>query len=173
MATTAMKSLGWYDILVREGIHPPVTMIDNGGAVFPGYAVTCTGETFPDVSKADAIGDSVFGVAGLLENQDIGIVYTDNEEIPIYLTGSGAIVRMYHSLSGGSIVAGDILVANCTDGGGHVETLAHALTDFITDGSAGTILATQIKVFFSLVGRAMETHASSGTTTPIKVLLSI
>ena len=173
MATTSMTSLGWYDILVREGIHPPVTMIDNGGAVFPGYAVTCTGETYPDVSKADTLGDSVFGVAGCLENQAIGVVYTDNDEIPVYLTGSGAIVRMYHEKTGGSIVAGDILVANCTDGGGHVEPLAHAIGDFITDGSAGTILATQIKTVFSLVGRAMETHASSGTTTPIKVLLSI
>lgn len=173
MATTSMKSLGWYDILVREGIHPPVTMREDGGEVFPGYPVTVEGHTYPDVAKLDALGDPVFGVAGLLENQDIGTVYANNDEIPVYLCGSGAIVRMYHSLNGGSIIAGDILVAQAVEDAGHVEPLKKALADFITDGSAGTILATQIKTFFSLLGRAMETHASTGTTTPIKVLLSI
>jgi len=172
MATTAMNTYS-YSILVKEGIHPPVTMIENGGEVFPGMPVTCTGETWPDVCLPDGIGDSVFGVAGLLENQDIGTVYSDNSEIPVYLCGSGAIVRMYHAGNGGSVVAGDLMVAQTVEAAGHIETLAKALNDFIADGSAGTILATQIKHVFSLVGRAMETLASSGTVTPIKVMLSI
>lgn len=176
MATTSMSSLGYRDILVREGFHPPVTMIDNGGAVFPGYVVTGTADTFPDVSKADAIADNAFGVAGLLENQDIDTVYTTNDEIPIYLCGSGAIVRCYHGPSCGDVKYGDILVANTTDGGGQVEPLAHALGDFITDGTGGTggtILATQIQYLFALVGRAMDTLASSGLTVPLRVMLSI
>lgn len=174
MATTSMSSLGYRDILVREGIHPPVTMIDNGGAVFPGYVVTGTADTYPDVSKADAIANNAFGVAGLLENQDIDTVYATDTEIPIYLCGSGAIVKCYHGPSSGAVKYGDILVANTTDGGGQVEPLHHALKDFINSGqSGGTILATQIQYLFGLVGRAMETVASSGATVPIQVLLSI
>ncbi len=174
MATTTMASLGYHDILVRDGTHAPITLRVNGATeVFPGFPVTCTGHTYPDCAKLDGIGDSCIGVAGLLENQIIGNTYADDEEIPVYETGSGAKVRMYHALDGGSVVAGDILVAQAVDNSGHVEPLAKALNDFIADGSAGTILATQIKHFFSMVGRAMETHASTGTVTPIKVLLSI
>ena len=177
MATTTMASLGFYDILVREGIHPPITLRVNGATeVFPGFPVTTQGHTYPDCAKLDGIGDSCIGVAGLLENQAIGATYADDEEIPVYECGSGAKVRMYHDLAGGSIVAGDILVAQAVDDSGHVEPLAKAINDFIADGTGGTggtILATQIKHFFSLVGRAMETSASTGTTVPIKVLLSI
>ena len=173
MATTTMASLGFYDILVREGIHPPVTVTLNGADIFPGMPVTAEGETHPDVTLPDGIGDSVFCVTGLLENQDIGTVYGNNAEVPGYLCGSATIVRMYHAPNGGSIVRGDILVSQTVEAVGFVEPLAKALNDFIADGSAGTILATQIKHVFSLVGRAMETHASTGTTTPIRVMLSI
>ena len=168
-----MASLGYYDILVREGIHPPVTMREDGGEVFPGMPVTLTGETFPDVCLPDGVGDSVFGVAGLLENQDIGTVYTDNDEIPVYLCGGGAIVRMYHAANGGSIVAGDILVAQTLEHVGYVEPLAKAIDRIFVADYTSTVLATTIQHVLSLVGRAMETHASVGTVTPIKVLLSI
>jgi len=172
--TTSLSSLGIRDILVREGIHPPETMRDNGGAIFPGYVVTGTADTYPDVSKADSSGDNAFGVAGLFENQDIDTVYTDNDEIPIYRCGSGAIVWCYHSLKGGSIKHGDILVANTLDGGGHVEVLSQSFKDALAlSTTIGTVFATQFINLYSLVGRAMETHASSGTTTPIKVLLSL
>ena len=171
-----MSSLGHRDILVREGIHPPETLRVNGAAeVYPGYAITSTGNTFPDVAKPDDLADSACGCAGLLENQDIDTVYADDAEIPVYFTGSGAIVRMYHALNGGSIVFGDILVTQAVDDTGYVEPLSKALNDVIAAGAAmgPTVLATQINCLFSLIGRAMETHASTGTTTPIKVLLSI
>ena len=172
MATTSMESLGFWDILVREGAHPPVTMREADGEIFPGYPVTSDGKTFPEVGKPDATGESVFGVAGLLENKAIGVVYTAADEIPIYLCGSAAIVRMYHALDGGSIVAGDILVAQAVDNSGHVEPLAKAMDALVADYTS-TLLATTITHIFSIVGRAMETHASSGTVTPIRVLLSI
>lgn len=174
MATTAMNTYS-YSILVKEGIHPPVTMREDGGEVFPGMPVTCTGETFPDVCLPDGAGDSVFGVAGLLENQDIGTVYTDNDEIPVYVCGHGAIVRMYHAANGGSIVAGDIIVAQTIEAAGHVEPLSKALEDTATAGDTdmATIWATQVIHLYSILGRAMETHASSGAVTPIKVSLSV
>ena len=173
MATTTMASLGFYDILVRQGAHGPVTVTLNGADIFPGMPLTAEGETHPNVTLPDGLGDSVFAVAALLENQDIGTVYSTTTEIPAYTTGSGAIVRMYHAPNGGSIVRGDILVSQTVEAVGFVEPLAKALNDFIADGSAGTILATQIKHVFSLVGRAQETHASTGITQPIRVLLSI
>jgi hypothetical protein len=172
MATTAMNTYS-YSILVQEGFHPPETHRANGEEIFPGYPVTEEGHTWPDCGCPDGLGDPIIGVAGLLENQDIGTVYANDAEFPVYRTGSGAIVRMYHGLDDGSIRNGEILVASCADDDGHVRPLKKALQDFITDGSAGTILATQIQALFSIVGRAMEAHASSGTTTPIKVLLSI
>ena len=172
MATTTMASLGYYDILEREGIHPPITIRVDGADIFPGMPLTCQGETWPDGCLPDGVGDSVFCVAGLLENQGIGTVYANNTEIPGYLCGSAAIVKMYHAPNGGSIVAGEILVAQTKEAVGFVETLRKATEDYV-GGGVCTILATQITHIYSLVGRAMETHASSGTTTPIKVLLSI
>lgn len=173
MATTKISTLGYHDILIREGIHPPVTMRAQGAETFPGMPVTLDGNTWPDVELPDALGESVFGVAGLSPNDDIDTVYADDEEFPVYLCGSGAIVVMYHAANGGDVVAGDILVAQSLEAAGYVETLQKAIEDFVADGSAGTILATQIVHFESIVGRAMETHASSGTVTPIRVLLSI
>ena len=171
-----MASLGFYDILVREGFHPPETLRVNGAAeVYPGFVVTSEGHTSPDMAKPDAIGDSCTGVAGLLENQDIGTVYADNAEIPVYLTGCGAIVRCYHGKDDGAVVKGDILVASSVDDDGHVRTLKKAWADLLaaTETTQATVLATQIKAIFSLLGRAMETQASTGTTVPIKVLLSL
>ena len=173
MATTTMASLGYYDILEREGFHPPVTLRVNGADVFPGMPVTSQGETHPDVCLPDGVGDSVCGVTGLLENQDIGTVYADNSEVPVYLTGHGAIVKMYHALNGGSVVFGDIMVAQTLEALGFVEPLAKAIDRICVADYTSTVLATTIKHVFSLVGRAMETHASTGTTTPIKVCLSI
>jgi len=174
MATTAMNTYS-YSILVKEGVHPPVTMTVHGSNIFPGMPVTCTGETWPDVGLPDAISDSVFGVAGLLENQDIGTVYADDAEIPVYTTGSAAIVRMYHkgTPSGGSIVAGDILVACGLEDAGHVAPLAKQIDAIMEGDYTSTVLATTITILFSIVGRAQETHASAAANTPIKVLLSI
>jgi len=176
VGTTSLSSLGHRDILVREGIHPPETLrVDGAAEVYPGFALTSEGHTFPDVAKPDAAGDSVTGVAGLLENQDIDTVYADDAEIPVYLCGSGAIVWCYHGLNDGSIVKGDILCASAGNDTGYVRPFSKALHDVVDAGSAGgpTVLATQILCLFTLMGRAMETHASTGTTVTIKVLLSI
>ena len=175
MATTSMSSKGYRDILVREGFHPPVTMIENGGVIFPGYVVTTEGETYPDVAKPDAKGDTATGVAGLKENQDIDTVYADNSEIPIYLCGSGAIVKCYFSLNGGDCTMGEILVSQGLEDTGHVESWANAIKDSIAAGHDAftSVWLTQVVSLYALVGRAMETVASTGTTVPIKVLLSI
>ena len=172
MATTAMNTYS-FSILVKEGFHPPVTRRVDGADVFPGMPVTCEGETFPDVCLPDGIGDSVYGVTGLLENQDIGTVYANNAEIPIYKTGEGAIVYMYASaVSGATITAGDIMVADCVAAVGYVQTLKKALDALVADYTS-TLLATTILKIFSIVGRACDTSASTGSARPVRILLSI
>ena len=176
MATTTMSEKGYRDILVREGFHPPVTMIENGGAIFPGYVVTSEGETFPDVAQPDLKGDTALGIAGLLENQDIDTVYTDNSEIPVYLCGCGAIVKCYLAPNGGAPTFGEIMVSQGLEALGYVETWETAIKDAIDDGTGGTggtIWLTQVTSLYALVGRAMETLASTGKTAPLKILLSI
>ena len=174
MATTTMSSLGYRDILVREGIHPPITMIVNSAGVYPGHCLTATGETFPDVSVADKIADNVVGIAGLLENQDIDTVYATDDEIPVYFTGHGAIVKVFLAGDDGGVVIGDIMVCQTVETFGHVEPLHRALKDFVdAAGEGASVLASQITHVFSLVGRAMETVASLADGTPLKIILSI
>ena len=175
MATTSMSSLGFRDILVRNGIHPPITMRANGAEIFPGYPVTCDGHTYPDCGRPDGLADPILGVAGCPENKDIDTVLADDLEFPVYLCGSGAIVRMYHGLDDGSILAGEIVVASCIDDDGHIRSLTKAWTDLTAaaETAQATVLATAITSLYSILGRALETHASSGTTTPIQVILSI
>ena len=173
MVTITFADAGHRDILIREGMHPPYTQIVNSAAVYPGLCLTATGETAPDVSVADAIGDNVVGVAGLLENQDIGTVYATDDEIPVYRTGHGAILWVIHAANGGSVVDGDIMVCQTVETNGHVEPLHKALKDYIDSTHDCTILATQIKHLFSIVGRAQETHATIGAPQPLKIILSI
>jgi hypothetical protein len=171
MALTAMSDYS-RSILVKEGIHPPVPMRDNGGVVYPGRVVTCIGQTFPDVVLSTAISSSAFGVAGLNENQDVDTVYTDDDEFPVYTCGSGAIVRTWHkgTPGGGDIVAGDILIA--CEASGFVRPLSKGIASLVEDYTS-TVLATVVTKFLAIMGRAMETHASATNDTPIKVLLSV
>ena len=171
---TEFSAQGIRDILIREGMHPPYTQIVNSAVVYPGLCLTATGETAPDVSVADAIADNVVGVAGLLENQDIQTLYANNDEIPVYRTGHGAILWVIHAANGGSVVDGDIMVCQTVEALGHVEPLHKALAAFIAAaGEGATILSTVITHLFSIVGRAQETHATTGTAAPLKIILSV
>ena len=174
MATTAMSGYT-RKIVVHETPTARVTMIENGGALFPGMTCTCTGETWPDVAKPDAIGDSVFGIVGVPPGKDVDTVIPDNTEIPVYRTGSGAIVYCYHkgTPSGGSVEAGDILVSCGLEDTGFVAPLKKQIDAITVADYTSTVLATTITILFSIVGRAMETHASAANNTPIQVMLSI
>jgi len=145
----------------------------NGAEIYPGHAVTSTGETAPDVCLPDAISDSCLGIAGVPDGADIDTVIADNAEFEVYLTGSGAIVYGYHmGATGGAVVAGDILCAHGESATGLLMPLSKALQDVVADHTS-TVLATAITKLFALVGRAMETHASAAANTPIQVRLSI
>jgi len=175
MATVTMAEKGYRDILIREGFHPPVTMRENGGVVFPGYVVTSEGETYPDVALPDVKGDTALGIAGLLENQDIDTIYATDDEIPIYLCGCGAIVKCYLAPNGGAPTFGEIMVSQGFEDNGYVETWETAIKDSIAAGHAAftSVWLTQVVSLYALVGRAMETFASTGKSEPLSILLSI
>lgn len=150
------------------------TMRAGGAEIYPGHAVTSTGNTYPDVMLPDAISDSVFGIAGVPHGGDIDTVIADNDEFTVYLTGGGAIVYGFHqgAAGGGSIVAGDILIADGQAANGLLRPLSKGLATLTADYTS-TVLATVITKLFALVGRSMETHASATANTPIQVRLSI
>ena len=161
-------------ILVEKGALATVDRVENGGEVYPGSCVTMEGETWPDVALPDAISDSAYGIAGLLPNHDIDTIYTDNDVIPIHRCGSGDVVMGHHKGTGGggSIVAGDILIAYGNTANGYVRPLSKALASIIADHTS-TVLATAITQLLAIMGRAMETHASAANDVPIEILLSI
>jgi len=161
-------------IVVSHGIHGPVTRRDNGGVIYPGWTVTSEGQTFPDIITPTAAANSVLGIAGCNANHDVDTIYADNDEFPVFLCGSGAIVYGYHkgTAGGGSIVDGEILVAYGAGSAGQVISLAKAW-NVLTGDVTNTIMATTITRSLAIVGRAAETHASAANTVPIKILLSV
>jgi hypothetical protein len=173
MATTSMSGYS-QQIYVYTPPKGSKSMRANGAEIYPGHCVTCTGQTWPDVALPDAISDSCFGIAGVPHGGDVDTVIADNDEFEVFLTGSGAIVYGFHKGgSGGSIVAGDILVADGTAANGLVIPLSDALQDITTADYTSTALATAITKLFAIVGRAMETHASAAANVPIQIRLSV
>ena len=174
MAKTAMSGYS-RKIVVHDTPTSRVTMIANGAEVYPGFTVTCAGETWPDVCVPDALGESVFGIAGVPPGADVDTVIANNVEFPVYRTGSGAIVYGYHkgTPSGGSVEAGDIMVSTGFEADGYLAPLAKQIDAITSADYTSTVLATTITILFSIVGRAMETHASTTNDTPIQIMLSI
>jgi len=138
---------------------------------YPGFPVTAAGQTAPDVIVPTAITNSVLGFAGCNANHDIDTIYADNDEIPVFLFGSGAIVYGYHkgTAGGGSIVEGDILVTTIT---GSVIAISKAM-EAVTGDVTNTVLGTVLTKIWNICGRAAETHASAANTVPVKILLSV
>ena len=173
MSTTAMSGFS-RRIAVYSPTKGSKTMRANGAEIYPGHAVTCQGETWPDVCLPDAISDSCFGIAGVPEGGDVDTVIADNDEFRVYLTGGGAIVYGFHqgAAGGGSIVAGEILISMGDSATGLLRPLRKGLASLAADYTS-TVLATAITKLFALVGRAQETHASATANTPIQVRLSV
>ena len=172
MATTAMSGY-----TRRIAVYTPpkshMTLRAGGAEIYPGHAVTSTGNTFPDVMLLDAISDSCVGIAGVPDGADVDTVIADNKEFEVFLTGSGAIVYGFHmGATGGAVVAGDILCAHGESATGLLMPLSKALQDVAADHTS-TVLATAITKLFALVGRSLETHASATANTPIQVRLSV
>lgn len=74
--------------------------------IFPGYPVTATGETDPDVVVVGGADDMFTGIALLKPNHDIDTAYAAGEFIPVALRGSGAVCWTYLKTAGGALVVG-------------------------------------------------------------------
>ena len=171
--TTAMAGYT-RKIIVAETDLSRVTMIANGAEIYPGHCVTTQGETWPDVALPDAISDSVFGIAGVPPGADVDTVIANNKSFPVFRCGSGAIVYGYHkgAAKGGDVTAGEIVCAYGAAANGAVIAANKILTASIAAATC-TVIASAAQKFYAMVGRAMETHASITTTTPIQIMLSV
>lgn len=78
----------------------------TAATVYPGYVVTTTGETDPDVVITGAANDVATGIALLKPNHDIDTAYAAGEFIPVALCGSGAAVWTYLKTGVASVVVG-------------------------------------------------------------------
>lgn len=167
MAGTVLFGAYGAQILVRAG-HPwgKVTRKTNGADIYPGMPVTETGETFPDVAKCAAAGDTVLGVVECPPDCDVDTVIPNDKTVEVYLKKSANIVRMWHAgVNGGSVVAGDIVYSLSSGGEGHIEPMyKHAAY-----AGDATLLATFMA--HDYVGISYETHASNTANVPIKVIL--
>jgi hypothetical protein len=127
-------------------------VVAGASELYPGHAVTSTGNTAPDVARADADGDVTLGVA--LDGKGISIdastkleidtYFPDNEPVEVARVGSKLICWMYVDDDEGALVAGTPMYN----------------TDTITNGLLG------------YVGRLYEDIGDQGATdTPEKVIL--
>lgn len=84
--------------------------------IFPGFPVTATGETDPDVVIVASADDQTTGVALCKPNHDIDTAYAAGEWIPVALRGSGAIVFTYMTANAGDCVVGTSIITNAASG---------------------------------------------------------
>ena len=79
-------------------------------AVKPGHIVTQTGAAAAsDVAWPDAANDTSVGVVGCAPGHDIDTAYSTGDMMPVYMTGSMAVVWVRYVTSGGALVAGDLV----------------------------------------------------------------
>jgi len=145
------------DILIANGAGTFVQTFNNStDAVKPGHIVTATGEAAAAaVAWPDAADDIATGVVGCAPGHDIDTAYSVGDMMPVYMTGSGAVVwvRLKNGAGAGVAVAGD-LVGH--DGATAVNGLAIA-------GVEGT---------YENIGRLTHWHNTIAAEQWIKVRLS-
>lgn len=122
----------------------------TAGTVKPGFPVTATGETDPDVVVAGAADDVATGIALCKPNHDIDTAYAAGEFIPVALCGSGAIVWAFLKTSGGELVVGTPLHLDGTP------------TNYLVIGEGG---------LYEYVGKAVKYSADQANDRPIQVRL--
>ena len=119
--------------------------------IFPGYAVTATGETDPDVVVVGTANDVTTGIALCKPNHDPDTAYAAGEFFPVALTGSGAVVWTFLKANAGDAVVG---------------------APVITDAGTGTFSILG-ELIFEYVGRVWEFSANDASDDrPIKVVLN-
>jgi len=156
-------------------------VVAGASEVYPGHIVTSTGNTAPDVARADADGDVSMGIA--LDGKGISIdastkleidtYFPDNEPIEVARVGSRLICWAYADDAVAAQVAGTPVYNTGVDDDGFFEVLPTIDVDtaFSEAGLQGNFdaITNGLKGY---VGRLYEDIADQGTTdTPEKVIL--
>ena len=118
--------------------------------IFPGYVVTATAETDPDVVVVGTANDVTTGVALCKPNHDIDTAYAAGEFFPVALAGSGAVVWTYLKASAGAAVVG---------------------TPILTDAGTGVFSIIGEGALYEYVGKVWEYSADQANDRPVKVVL--
>ena len=99
------------DILIANGAGTFVQTFNNStDAVLPGHIVTATGEAVAAaVAWPDAANDTCVGVVGCAPGHDIDTAYSTGDMMPVYMTGSGAVVWVRLKTGVAAQVAGNLI----------------------------------------------------------------
>jgi hypothetical protein len=96
--------------LIANGAGNFIQTFNNStDAVKPGHIVTTVGETQKNVCWADAANDLSTGVVGCAPGHDIDTAYSVGDMVPVYMTGSGAVVWVRAKTSIGALGAGYLI----------------------------------------------------------------
>ncbi len=123
----------------------------KGADLYPGHAVTQTGETVPEVVSSGTANDVFYGI--LLDEADGGLdaVYTAGDRVECMLAGSGGACWTWAKASAGEL---------------HVGTRLH------TDAGTGVFSIIGESMLFENVGLVIEYSADVANDRPVKVVLS-
>lgn len=129
------------------------TFNNSTDAVKPGHIVTTEAEGQKAVAWPDAANDISTGVVGCAPGHDIDTAYSVGDMMPVYMTGSGAVVWVRAKTSMGSRNAG-ALIGN--------------------DGATGAngLAAVGVEGLYENLGRITHFHTDIAAEQWIKVRLS-
>ena len=142
------------DILIANGTGTFIQTFNNStDAVKPGHIVTTLGEAQKAVAWPDAANDESIGVVGCAPGHDVNTAYSVGDMMPVYMTGSGAVVWVRGKTSLGSANAGALI-------GNDAATAINGLAILGVEGT------------YENVGRLTHFHTDIAAEQWIKVRLS-
>lgn len=145
----------------------------NGSALYPGFVVTETDQTAPDVYIPDGNDDVSLGI--VLENADADIdtAFADNATVVVAYVRSGAGVWGYIDDDEGALAIWTAVYSTGADDDGYLEKLAvTAAPTTYDDATIQGIIDYLESAEHRYVGRCATAAADQGSTdTPQKVLL--
>jgi hypothetical protein len=98
------------DILIAPGVGNYIETFNNStDAIKPGHIVTTTGETQKNVAWPGAADGISTGVVGCSPGHDIDTAYAVGEMVPVYMTGSMAVVWVRYKANAGARTAGCLI----------------------------------------------------------------
>jgi len=123
----------------------------KGADLYPGHAVTQTGETVPEVVSSGTANDVFYGVLLDVPDKGIDVVFAAGAFVPCAIAGSGAAVWTWAKASAGAL---------------HVGTRLH------TDAGTGVFAIIGENMLYENIGLVIEYSADVANDRPVKVVLS-